>query len=139
MCIRDRTLRDQEDEADHLNPLVDAVKGQAQTLRLLCGVCHTQITDSGHRRGDALLSHFNFLTHFFVTSPRPVPATFTANKIDERRVPFILADLRRCRRNIAYEGPSNGWPLVCAADTFQRGNARELAHQGLHLGQRENS
>ena len=54
-----------------------------------------------------------------MTSPRPVPATFTANKIDERRVPFILADLRRCRRNIAYEGPSQGWPLVCAADTFE--------------------
>ena len=50
------------------------------------------------------------------------------NQGDVRRAPFILADIRRCRRNITYEGPERGWPAVCAADVFEE-TTRENWHE----------
>ena len=88
LCFEE--LQDGQDECDHVVPLVTSCKGQAVQLRLLCGVCHASVTDSGQRRTDPLASTFNLHTWQFVTSARPVPATFTANVADTRRAPFVL-------------------------------------------------
>ena len=111
-------LQDGQDECDHIVPVVESCRGQQVQLRLLCGVCHASVTDAGQRRSDPLASTFNLHTWSFVTGARPVPATFTANMADARRAPYVLCDLARCRRNIAYQGCSTGWPLICSTDTF---------------------
>ena len=85
-ALCDSELRVGEDHGDHIETLREAVAGQPQVFRLLCAECNYSRCDPGQRReAEILRSHFNLETDQFNDSPRPVPATFVASKIDNKR------------------------------------------------------
>ena len=71
-------------EADHIKPLRDALASQKQQFRLLCELCHREVTDSTMRRpANPIISVFNPETYRgFVNSPRPVQFVMPIAKID---------------------------------------------------------
>ena len=87
-------------EADHITPLRDALASQKQQFRLLCELCHREVTDSTMRRPvNPIISVFNPETYRgFVKSPSPVQFVMPIAKIDPQ-LELVYIDVKRCRRS----------------------------------------
>ena len=102
-------------EADHHAPLRDAIAGQRQRFRMLCGACHREVTDSVSRRQlNPISSAFNAdLFRDFVLSPRPAQFVLPIAKIDQS--PIVNVDVKRCRRSCLMEATEH-WPVFSVHD-----------------------
>ncbi|MDA8584279.1 hypothetical protein N9L68_08580 [bacterium] len=106
-------------EADHICPLRDALASQKQPFRLLCEVCHREVTGSTMRRPtNPIISVFNTESYeSFVISPRPVQFVMPIGKIDPQ-LELVNVDVKRCRRSCLLES-TEGWPVFCAHDEIR--------------------
>ena len=99
-----------------MTPLRDAVDGQDQSFRLLCGTCHREVTDVVTKRSpNPILSVFKAKTYKdFIESPSPVQFVLPIGKIDPE-AELVYLDVKRCRRSCLVDS-TVPWPVLCAHD-----------------------
>ena len=93
-----------------------------QEFQPLCPACHKEKTEKEARSydEDQLASHFEKVTwDQYVASPRPPPLVYRAKQVPEEFPGFMIADVRRCRKN-ALEYCTHPLPVFCPLDDVKR-------------------